>query len=140
MSSSLARDQIGFHQLLVAGQIAPGVGQRRLILRQLPLCLGQLDLEWPGIDFRQQIAGFHLLPFGEVQGHQLAVDPAGDGNGIGGGDGAQPDQIARHGLLRGRGHLNRRQIAAAFATGGRSFGTAGRGGLPPVFQRPAARR
>ncbi len=104
-----------------------------MILRQLPLSLGQLDLEWSGIDFRQQIAGFHLLPFGKVQGHQLAVDPAGDGNGIGGGDGAQPDQIARHGLLRGRGHLNRRQIAAAFATGGRSFGTAGRAGSRLCF-------
>ena len=105
--------------MLIARQIAPGIGQRGLIFCQLPLSLGQLNLERPGIDFRQQIAGFDLLAFGKVDRHQLAIDPAGDGHGIGGGGGAQAGKIARHRLAGGGRRLHRRHRCAASAAAAR---------------------
>lgn len=100
----LTRDQIIFGEALVAHQIASGVVQQRRIARQRSLGLLQLDLERAWVDFSQQIAGLHLLPLREVQLHQLAIDPAAHGHGIGGGDGAQPAEVA---VLRGAVHDRR---------------------------------
>ncbi|MNV57456.1 hypothetical protein D3C71_1497870 [compost metagenome] len=103
----LPRHQIGFGQLLITCQIAPGIGEGGLIFGQLSLRLSQLYLERTRVNFNQQIAGFDLLPFGEVDRHQLAIDPAGDGHGVGGGSRAQPGKVTRHRLLCGGRSLYR---------------------------------
>ncbi len=109
----LAGDEVGFHQLLITGQVAAGVGEGGGVFRQLPLGLSQRHFELAGIDFGQQIAGFHLLSFLEVQGDQLTVDAAAHGDGIGGGNGPEPGEIARHGFTDRGGGLHRSQRAAA---------------------------
>ncbi|MNE93642.1 hypothetical protein D3C80_1915160 [compost metagenome] len=59
------------------------------------------------VDFHQQIACLDLLALGKVDRHQLAINPAGYGHGVGGGGGAQSGKIAWYRLLRDGGRLYR---------------------------------
>src|SRR5262249_39462624 len=63
-------------ELAIPLQVDLRVGEQGLVLGELPLRLGELDLEGPRIDLGQEVTRAHHLPFLEVDGHQLAVDPA----------------------------------------------------------------
>ncbi len=87
--------------------------RQRSYLRQLPLSLRQGDLKLAGIVIcASRRLSADLLTFLKVQGDELTVHAATHRNGIRGGHGTQPAQIARYGL-RGRGRgLYRRQVSS----------------------------
>ncbi|MNP40267.1 hypothetical protein D3C76_1338960 [compost metagenome] len=109
----LAGDEVRFDQLLIARQIALGVGKRRFIFGELSLGLSKGDFELARVNFCQQITGFYLLAFLEVDCHQLPVDAAAHSHGIGGGDRSQPGEITRNRFADGGCGLNRGQRATA---------------------------
>ncbi len=86
------------HALLVQGSIPLqrdlGIEQRGLVFRQLPFSLGQGRLVGTRVDFHQQVALMHRLPFLEGDLHNLAVDPRLDRHGVERGHGAYRGQIA----------------------------------------------
>lgn len=108
----LPGNQIGFDQLLVARQIATGVGEGRTIFGQLAFGPGEGDFKLAGVDFREQIARFDLLAFGKVDGQQLAVDAAADGDGIRRRHGAEAGKVAGYRFAGGGGRLYRREGGA----------------------------
>ena len=74
----LRGDRFGLQQLDVADQILFGLREGGLVAGQLPLRLGELHLVRPRINLHQGLVGFDHLAFGEIDLHDLAVDPRAD--------------------------------------------------------------
>lgn len=55
--------------------IDEGVLEQGLVARRLPLDLGQLHLEWPGVDLGQELPLVHQVPFSEEHPEQLPCNP-----------------------------------------------------------------
>ena len=77
-------------QALEPLEIETRVRERRLILPALALGLGELDLEGPRVDLREEIAAMHELSLPEGDAEELAVDAAVDGDGVRGRDRSEP--------------------------------------------------
>jgi hypothetical protein len=107
----LAGNGVLLDQDLVALEIEARVLQRRLVLRVLALLLLEGDLERAGIDLGQQVALAHELAFFIADGDELAVDAAAHGDGVDGGDGAEPVEVDGH-LAGARGHRHHRDHAS----------------------------
>ena len=100
----LLRNAAGRNQARIALQVQLRIRKLRLVAEQLGLHLVELNLEWPGVDFDQQLSFFDGLPFPEIHLHDLPVDPALDVGGIERCHRAQARQVDRHVLplhLRG---------------------------------------
>ena len=102
-----ARCQIG-----EAFQVDVRVDQIRLVFQLARDGLIVIGLEGAGVDLRQEVARLDLLPLGEGNPLQLAVDLGPDDHGIIGLHRAQARQVERHvAVLHGRdldGHRRRR--------------------------------
>ena len=73
MSICLLRDDVG-RELLVAFEVAPGVGELRVVERLLGHGLVELGLVGDGIDPRQHVALLDVLALLELHRQDLAVD------------------------------------------------------------------
>ena len=71
----LRRDRIFLLQCLISVKIGLGLGDQRLIVRELRLSLVERRLIRAGIDEKQRIALLHDLSLGEEGLHDLAADP-----------------------------------------------------------------
>ena len=76
----LLGDDAFLEKQFVTLQVHFGVVALGLILGELTLGLFELNLKGARIDFREQIALFHILPFFESDIDELAVDPAAHGD------------------------------------------------------------
>ena len=83
-------------QVAIAHEVELRVLELRRVARQLPFGLRQLHLERPRIDFRQQVALVHELPFLKRHLDQLPVDAAPHRHRVEGGHRAEPGQVHRH--------------------------------------------
>ena len=92
----LARDRVAGHELRVAFEIEPRVGERRFVQRLLRHRLIVGGLIGGGVDLRQHIAALDLLAFGVVDAEQLAVDLRPHRHRVQGSDGADAVEIDRH--------------------------------------------
>ena len=113
----LPRDRVAGHELGVAFEIEPRVGERRLVQRLLRHRLIVGGLIGGGIDLRQHVAALDVLAFGVVDAEQLAVDLRPHRHGVQRPDGADAVEIDRHvgPLGQGRDDRDRPVIAAAAA-------------------------
>ena len=89
-------DRVGGRQLDVALKIELGIGERGLVLRLLGHRLIVERLVDGGIDLGQHKALGDVLPLGEGQGDELAVDLRADRDGIERFRGADAVEIDRH--------------------------------------------
>ena len=83
-------------QFVVAVEIGEGVGELGLIAIAGGGHLVELGLIGTRIDFGEQVAGIHGLPFGEGDLGDLSLDLAAHHDGVVGDDGADAAQIDRH--------------------------------------------
>ena len=86
----------------VAGEIGLGVHELGLIAIALGGHLVELRLVGTRIDLREQVAGMHGLPFGEVDADDLSLDLAAHDDRVVGDDRADAGQIDRHVMLGDR--------------------------------------
>ncbi len=86
-------------QLGVAIEIGLRVRELGLIAIARGGDLVDLRLVGPRIDLREQVAGMHGLPFGEVDADDLSLDLAAHDHRVVGDDGADAGQIDRHVML-----------------------------------------
>ncbi len=73
---------LALHELLVAGEIEAGIGERRLVLRLLGDRLVERRLVGARIDMRQHLALGDVLALLEVDVEQRAVHHRLDGDGV----------------------------------------------------------
>ena len=72
----LPRDKLFADQRLVAVRVALRIGELSLVAGEIGLRLRERRLVRPRIDLEQEIADLHLLPFGEIDFDDRAVDAA----------------------------------------------------------------
>ena len=89
-------------QRRVAVEIGLGVGELGLVAIAVRGELFDLRLIGTRIDLRQQVAGMHVLPFGEVDADDLALDLAAHDDGVVGDHRADAGEIDRHVVLGDR--------------------------------------
>src|ERR1051325_3687708 len=113
----LLGDRVLLEQRLVALEVDARVREQRLVLDELALGLVELNLEGPGIDLREHLPLFYILPFGEVDADELAVHAAADDDRAHRHHGAQAAEIDRDiaRLSRFGRHGDRAAIAALCA-------------------------
>ena len=78
----LLGDRILLGELLIAGEVALGLAQQRLVLGQLPLRLGERRLIGARIDLGDEVARLDGLALGEPDALQGAGDLGADGHGL----------------------------------------------------------
>ncbi len=126
----LAGDQIFLDQVLEPHQVDFGIVEQSLIAGHGPLCLAQLHLEGPRIDFGQEFAFAYDLAFPEKDLRQLSVDAGLYRDGVHRRDRPETGQInAEIVLLHGNGH-DRHSPAQSQAPAGRRV---------RLFDRPGQR-
>src|SRR3954470_6127972 len=105
----LLRGERALGQFRITGEVALGVGELRVVLRQLGFGLIKDGLERTRIDLRQEVAGLNDLAFLERDLLDFTVDAASDGDRVEGLNGPETDQIDRHVRDFGLRGLNRRR-------------------------------
>ncbi len=71
----LRRDRVLGFEPLIAGEVHLGLGQRCLIVRELPLRLIERRLIGARIDQKQRLPCLYLIPLSKIDRHDPAVDP-----------------------------------------------------------------